>query len=53
MAVGKNITWKKGRYNLSYDIKAVEKNIKWGRGAGDRNFVEENQDKKNGDGEEY
>ena len=54
MAVRKNIPLKKGegkQYHLPYDIKAVCKNIKWGRAEGDRNFVEKNQDlKKNGVG---
>ena len=35
MAVGKNITWKKGKqYHLLYYIEAVRKNIKWGKGKG-------------------
>ena len=46
----KNITWKKGKekqYHLPYNIKAVEKNIKWLREEGDGNFGEENRDFKN------
>ena len=40
--------------NLSYNFKAVGKNIKWGRGEGDANLGAENQDlKKNMGGEEY
>ena len=37
MAVGKNITWLKGKgkpYHLFCNIKAVGKNIKWGKGEG-------------------
>ena len=30
----------KGKQNLPYDVNAVGKNIKWGRGEGDGNFVE-------------
>ena len=33
------------------NIKAIGKNIKWGKGDG--NVGEENKDKINGDGEEY
>ena len=47
MAVGKNITFKKGKgkkYRLPYDKKAVGKNIMWARGNGDGNFWEQNQD---------
>ena len=45
MAVGKNITWKKGKqYHVPYNIEAVGKNLKFGRGEGDGNFGEENQD---------
>ena len=44
---------KEKAYHLPYNVKAVGKNIKWGRGKGDGNFGEENQDYKNGDGEEY
>ena len=47
MALGKNITLKKGKeeqYHLPYNIKAVRKNIKWGREEGDGNFEEENPD---------
>ena len=32
------------QYHLSYNNKAVGKNIKWGRGEGDGNFGEENVD---------
>ena len=45
MAVGKNLSRKKGKgeaYHLFYNIKAVGKNIKLGRGVGDGHFVEEN-----------
>ena len=38
------ITWKKGKRKQGYNIKAVGKNVKWGRGEGDGNFGEENQD---------
>ena len=34
--MGKNITWKRGmckQYHLPYDIKAIGKNIKWGKGT--------------------
>ena len=45
---------KKGKqYHLFYNIKAVGKKIKWGRGEGEGNFMEENQDFKNGNEEEY
>ena len=40
MAVGKNIIGKKGEgklYHLTYNIEAVRKNIKWGRGEGNEN----------------
>ena len=48
MAVGKNITLKNGKQcHLPFNIEAVGKNIKWGRGKEDGNFGEENQDKKN------
>ena len=48
MALGKNITWKKGKqHHLPYDIKAVGKNIKCGRGEESVNFGEENKDFKN------
>ena len=53
MAMGKNISWKKGKgkhYHFSCNIKVVGKNIKWGRGEGDGYFGEENQDLKNGVG---
>ena len=49
MAVGKNIAWKIGigeQYYLLYDIEGVGKNIKWGKGGGNVNFGEENQDLK-------
>ena len=38
-----------------YNVKERERgsNIKWGIGEGDGNFGEENQDMKNGCGEEY
>ena len=45
MTVGKNITEKKrekGSYQLSFNIEAVWKNIKWEEGEGDGNFEEEN-----------
>ena len=45
MTVGKNITEKKrekGSYQLSFNIEAVGKNIKWEEGEGDGNFEEEN-----------
>ena len=45
MAVGKNITWKRGKgkqYYLPYDIEDVGKNIKCGKWDG--YFGEENQD---------
>ena len=46
--------WKKGeQYHLSYNIKAVVKNIKWGRGEVDKIFVEDDPDFKNGGGEGY
>ena len=33
MALGKNITWKKGnQYHLPYNTEAAGKNIKWSRG---------------------
>ena len=38
MAVGKNITWKRGKgkhYHLPYNIEAVGKNIKCRRREGD------------------
>ena len=45
---GKNIPGKKNRkgkqYHLPYNSKAVAENIEWGRGKGDGNFGEENQD---------
>ena len=50
MAVGKNISWtifstlykEKGkRYHLLYNIEAVGKNIKAGRGEGDGQFGKE------------
>ena len=48
---------KKGKaeevYHLVYNIKAVEKNIQWGRGEGKGNFGEENQDLENGGGSNY
>ena len=38
MTVGKDITWKKrengSKYHFSYNIKALGKNIRWGRGKG-------------------
>ena len=43
MAVGNNITWKKGKWEailLSYNIAAVGRNIKCGRGEEDGNFGE-------------
>ena len=44
-------TWKKGKqYHLPYNIKAVGKNIKWGRR---RKFGEESENLKNVGGEEY
>ena len=43
---------KEKRYHLPYDIEAVGKNIKWGKGG--RNFYEGNIDiDKNGGGAEY
>ena len=50
MAVLMNLTWKNGKgkqYHLPYNFKAAGKNIKWGKGGGDGNFGEENQDFKN------
>ena len=48
---------KKGKadliYHLVYNIKAVGKNIKRGRGEGEGNFGEENQDLENGGGDDY
>ena len=45
---------RKGKqYHLSYNIKAVCKNIKWERGEGDEHFEKDNIDFKNGVGEEY
>ena len=45
MAVGKNITWKKRKgvaiSSSLYKIKAVGKNIKWGKGEEDENFGDE------------
>ena len=41
------MTLKKGKgkqYHLFYDIEAVGKNIKWGRGGGDDNYCEKNLD---------
>ena len=49
MAVGKNITWKKGKgkqYHLPCNIRVIGKNIKWGRGKEGGNFEEENKDLK-------
>ena len=46
IAMGKNITWKRGRgkqYHLPYIVESVGKNIKWGRGDWDGNFGDENQ----------
>ena len=45
--VGKNETWEKGKWKLYLcllDIKAVGKNIKWGRGERAEKFWEENED---------
>ena len=45
MAIGKNIACKKGKrkqFQPPYNIEAVGKNIKLGKGEGDRNFREEN-----------
>ena len=56
MAVGKNITWKKGKrkqYNLPYNIQAIWKNIKWGRGKEDGNFWKNMKILENGSGEEH
>ena len=47
MTVGKNITYNKGKVKArssALNIMAVGRNIKWGRGEGDGNFEEENQD---------
>ena len=56
-SVDKNITRKKGlgkQYHISYNIKAVGKNIKWGRGKGDGTFGEDlTKILKMGVGEEY
>ena len=42
MAVGKNLTWKKKgkgkQCHLPYNIEAIGKNIKWGKGEGVRTF---------------
>ena len=38
MALGKNITWKKGSNITSCKILAVGKNIKWRKGGGDGNL---------------
>ena len=35
---------KGNQYQYPYNIEAVRKNIKWGKGEGDRNFGEKNQD---------
>ena len=61
---GKGISWLLGRikrgkegkekqYHLPFNIKALGKNIQWGKGESDRNFEEENQDLRNGDEQEY
>ena len=34
------------QFHLTYNIEAVRKNIKYGKGEGDGHFVEENQDLK-------
>ena len=44
--MGRILHWKKEnwkQYHLPYNIEAVEKNIKWGRGERDGVFEEENQ----------
>ena len=41
------------QYHLSYNIEAVGKNIKYGRGERNGNFGEENQALKRRGGEEY
>ena len=44
-AMRKNKTYERGKqYNLLYNIDAIGKNIKWGKGEGDGNFGEENKD---------
>ena len=49
MAVGKNITRKKGKgkqYYFSFHFEAVGKNIKWEKEEGDVHFGEKNLDLK-------
>ena len=42
-----NVEKEKGKqYRLPYDIKAVEKTIKWGKGGQDGNFGQKNKDLK-------
>ena len=36
-----------------FDIKALGKNIEWGKEEGDENFLEENKDLENWGGEDY
>ena len=52
MSVGKNMTWKKAKqYHLPYNIKAVGKNIKMGKGM--EILGKKIKIFKNGGGEEY
>ena len=45
---------RKGKqYHLPYDIKAVGKNTKWGRGKGGLNLTRNSRLKKKSGGEEY
>ena len=54
--MGKKITWKKlkseqgKQQHLPYNIEAVGKHIKWGKGEMDGHFGEENKDFKLGAG---
>ena len=54
MAAGKNITRKKGnKCHLPYDIEAVGKNIKWGKGKRTEILGKKLRFKKYWDGKEY
>ena len=54
---GEEYNLEKGKekaYHLPYNVKAVGKNIKWGKGGRGRKFwVRKSKFKKNGGGEEY
>ena len=53
MAVGKNITWEKGKgkqYRLSFNIDTVGKNIRWGKGKETENSGKKSRFKRKGMG---